>query len=568
MIAAVVDPRGREAAESTLRRLCPEWTELRARGEAVVARTRDAGDECAVRDETRLADAARDARSGAFVALDADGGALLARGSLGGRPLYYARTADDGWIACSQMAPLVRAAGSRFRPDPDRLASLAAGLADPRDDATAFAGVSRVPPCAAVRLVGSRALVHRRPREARTLLDPPVEELAAELWRRVEGAVRRATEGASRVAVMVGGGVDSSSLLAAAVAVARGASTREVHALALDFDAIGTDRPYLAALAAALGIVPVRLAPRDAGPYFTDSLVLDAQPYTLGIGPLERLVFGRARDLGAEVLLSGYMADEILAGDLRGLAVEALEGSPLRAARRAMRLRLPWESTPRKRVEDYVVRPILKPFVPRALLARNGARGEARLFPWAGARLRRVLAELREQATEGTAPRSPTERFERFARSVTLADFADLRGQMEAATGLVRKDPYADEDVLDLLARVRPEVMCHDDMHRGLFRAAIRGRVPESIRARLDKSYFEPALAEMADAAGGLSALGDLWTPRALERLSIVDAARFRRAMEPLFRAPASTSESAELWALATQVIPCEAFARGFEAGA
>jgi hypothetical protein len=36
--------------------------------------------------------------------------------------------------------------------------------------------------------------------------------------------------------------------------------------------------------------------------------------------------------------------------------------------------------------------------------------------------------------------------------------------------------------------------------------------------------------------------------------------------MEPLFRAPSSTEESAILWSLATQVLACESFARTFEA--
>jgi hypothetical protein len=280
---------------------------------------------------------------------------------------------------------------------------------------------------------------------------------------------------------------------------------------------------------------------------------------------MEQLVFRRARDRGAELLLTGYLADEILAGDLRGLAAEALSGSPWLAVQRAMRLRLPWDTTARERVERYVVRPLLKPLIPQSLLAHNGARDHERDYPWAGARLRRVLAELRVLASTLRPPRTPTDRFERFARSSLLADYADWRGQMEAATGLVRKDPYADEDTLDLLARVRPSVLCHDDWYRGLFRAALRGRVPESIRMRADKSCFEPAFAEVAEAAGGLRALGDLWDVRALEKLEIVDARRFTEAMEPLFRSPASTEQSAELWSAATQVLACEAFARRFE---
>jgi hypothetical protein len=204
----------------------------------------------------------------------------------------------------------------------------------------------------------------------------------------------------------------------------------------------------------------------------------------------------------------------------------------------------------------------VKPLVPKRWLARIGARQRATEFPWARPRLQRVLASLHAATSAARAPRSPRERFDELARSSQLADFSDWRGQIEATTGLVRKDPYADEDVVDLLSRVRPSVLCHDDWHRGLFRVALRGHVPESIRLRADKSWFEPAFAEVAEAAGGFARLGDLWDLSSLEALDIVDAAHFRRAMEPLFRSPASTTESAELWSAATQALACEAFMR------
>jgi len=575
VIAAVVDPRGEGAALAAIAAMGGDWDETRSRGSVAVACSRKGPRELALGEPATITEAASEKGSGAFVsfARDAEGALVLGRGSLGGRPLYYAPRGAGGWVVCSEVEPLLAALGRPASPDADHLAALVVGVADPTPTATAFREIARLAPCTAVELAaGGTSSVRERPRAELAPLPTPftdVDALAEELWRRVEASVRRAIGGAKTVAVMVGGGVDSSGLLAAAIAAARGASSaeaREVLALALDFDAQCSDRPYRRDLARALGIEPIALAPREAAPWFASTFVLDAQPYILGIGPMEQLVFRRARERGAEVLLTGYLADEILAGDLRGLAVEARAGSPLRALRNALRLELPWPTTRRERVASYIVRPLLKPLVPRALLRRSGARGHARDYPWARPRLSRKLAALRDWGAGLSPPRTDAERYERFERWPLYADYADWRGQMESATGLVRRDPYADEDVLALLASVPQSVLSHGGWYRGLFRVALRGRVPESIRWRTDKSWFEPAFAETAEAAGGLRSLGDLWRPRALEALDILDAAAFERAMTPLFEEPSSTEKCADLWSLAAQVLACESFARRHEA--
>lgn len=566
MIAAVVDPRGPAAAKAVLERMSTRWVETRERGNVVIARDAEPNDAIVLHDATTLDRAAAAIHGGAFVALDADvhDAFLLSRGSFGGRPLFHARTVEGGNVACSRLEPILSAAGTRFAPNPDRLSSLCAGIPNPRVDASPFAGVTRVAPCSTVRVHGDRTDVRVRPRIERSTLDGRVEDLAEELWRRFQGSVKRAIGEAKSVAVTVGGGIDSSALLAAAVALARGASGKEVHTLALDFDAEGCDRPYLAALAAELGIVPIRLAPKDAAEFYRGSFLLDAQPYILSIGPMERLMGKRARELGAELILSGNFGDEILAGDLRGFAAEALEGAPLRAARAALRLQVPWDSTPRERLEGYLLRPILKPFVPTFLLSDNGRAQDEEIYPWAGPRMRGILRELRRQGAHKRAPRTPTERFEHFTRGEVYADCADWRAQIESVTGVIRKDPYADEEVMDFTARVRPTVLSFDDLYRGLFRLSIRGRVPEKIVRRMDKCAFEPAFAEVAEAAGGFDTLGDLWLPRALERHGVVDAEAFKRSMAPLFREPRSTPVSAILWSLATQVVSCELFVREY----
>lgn len=565
MIAAVVDRRGVAAARAILARLSTSWREVVEGKDAIVARDAEPNDAIGLREPTTLDAAANAAHSGAFLAFDieSDGAVLLARGSLGGRPLYYAHTAEGALVACSRLEPLLASADRTFSVNAERLASLCAGRSDPRPDTTVFAGVTRVVPCTAVRVRPDRTDVRARARTERDAVDGTPEEVAEELWARVVRSVRRAIGDARSVGVMVGGGLDSSGLFAAAIAVARGASSQEVRAIAIDFDAEGSDRPYLAALAADLGIVPVRVQPRDAAPFWDPATLLrDGQPYALSSAPLENAVVARAKELGVELLLTGAGGDELFAGDLRGFAAEAMAGAPLQAARAALNLRVPWEMSRRERIDLFVARPILKPLVPRRLLEWVSRGQDQDVLGWAGPRLRETLARSREQAAQDKPPRTASDRFDRFLRWHVYIDMSDGRGQLEAATGIVRKDPYADEEILDLVARVRPFLLSHGGYHRGLLRLALRGRIPTTIRHRLDKSAFEPAFAGVAQAGGGFERFGDLWTPRRLEELGVVDAVAFRSAMEPLFRQPTSTLQSGALWSFATQVVACEHFVR------
>jgi hypothetical protein len=170
-----------------------------------------------------------------------------------------------------------------------------------------------------------------------------------------------------------------------------------------------------------------------------------------------------------------------------------------------------------------------------------------------------MLAELRAQETR-RLPRAPRERFERFAREPFYADMADARTQSEVEGGIRLEDPYADEGILDLVARLPVHALFHEGLHRGLFRAALRGKVPESIRRRTTKSWFEPAFAAAIDPHGGLRAYGDLWNVRRLSALEIVDARRFRAAIDPFLSRPTLVGDEAELWGCGVRAIACERF--------
>lgn len=501
-----------------------------------------------------LAVAPADGVVGARVSLDADG-VTLERGPLGGRPMYYARV-GAALVACSRLALLARALPTRPAWSADRLATMACVMTPTTPSETPLRGVSRLASREALRFTGRVVVRTRRaPPRLTELTGYAPEQAAEDLWRLIERCVARAVGPSRRVGVMAGGGLDSSGLAAAAVAQARGASPREVELIALDFASRGDDRPYLVDLARALGLVPLRLDPRAARPWFRGSLVVDGGPYLRSSGALERLVLEEARARGVDVLLAGVGGDDLFRADPRALVVAA---SPLAAFGRALTLEVPWPSTPASRVLDFVVRPALAELLPRAVVSRWRARALASPRPWCGPRVRALLAS-RRGAPVDRLPRTPSERYVRLADDPWLLDMVDGWGALEAVTGLARAHPFLDGELLEHLCRVPTLALSHGGRDRALLRGALRaGGVPESICARESKAWFEPALAAAAGGAEGLASLRGLARAPRLAALGVVARGGVASELERLARDPVE-GEAPQLWERVWPVLAVEA---------
>ncbi|MDB4942364.1 MAG: Asparagine synthetase, partial [Labilithrix sp.] len=170
-------------------------------------------------------------------------------------------------------------------------------------------------------------------------VDVAPERAIAALRIALESSVGSSIADARRVAVLTGGGVDSSALLALAVAHMRKVGG-SAFGVALDFAGPGDDRPHREALARHLGCEILRVAPEDAAQRFTDGEVgIDAAPLTWPGAALEIEAITRARAHGAEAVLTGVGADELFDGDPRSLARVARRGRILDATRKARALR-------------------------------------------------------------------------------------------------------------------------------------------------------------------------------------------------------------------------------------
>jgi len=84
-----------------------------------------------------------------------------------------------------------------------------------------------------------------------------------------------------------------------------------------------------------------------------------------------------------------------------------------------------------------------------------------------------------------------------------------------------------DEDLVELIAGFPIESLLHGGSTRGLYRHALRGLVPDTVRQRRDKGTFGLAIAEMLGPQE-TTALRDLSTMRALGGLGLVQPDRYQ----------------------------------------
>jgi asparagine synthase (glutamine-hydrolysing) len=494
---------------------------------------------------------------------------VLARGRFGGRPLFYTWALGPkgrSLVVSSRLEPLVKLLPDRPRLDLGRLAG-ALVRAVPRDHSqTYYAGIFRVP-CATILRIdenqvrASTSIPFRTPaRHA-----PSPDELAESLSQVILASVARTIEGKSRVGVLASGGLDSSAVLAAALRTT-GLRSRRIEALNIEFAADGDDRPHFAALCRALGVEGIRIPPEEGARLWRRSFVIDAAPYADGsqIGCMIRLV-ELARERGTlDLVLTGDGGDPLFDGDPRVFAARAKKGDVLGAVRAAWALRAIGRSSARQRIDHFVVRPILRGLVPatirRAWYARDNPAPR-----WAGPVLQRFLREdvdATELEPEGETPNSEV-RVARIASSGVMTEGRDQRGQLEIAMNCDCADPLFDDDLGEWVAATPPELLFHGGQRRGLFRHALRGLVPDSVRLRDDKSRFELALTRQVAALGGFESLRPLAEARTLGDLGLVEPGRVLEDFDALARSP----ENGRLWTVVWPILTVEAFAAQYEGG-
>jgi hypothetical protein len=138
---------------------------------------------------------------------------------------------------------------------------------------------------------------------------------------------------------------------------------------------------------------------------------------------------------------------------------------------------------------------------------------------------------------------------------------SETRGQMEAASGLMRIDPLLDDELVSLVASFPQECLLQGDRQRGLQRLALQQVLPESVRMRPTKARFEPAIASMVRVSD-LQRLRELANMRTLHEMGLVEPRGYQQHFETVLRAGALSTSWLAVW----PALSIEAFVRACRA--
>jgi asparagine synthase (glutamine-hydrolysing) len=481
-------------------------------------------------------------------------GLILGRGRHAGMCLFHASLADGGIVACSRLEPLL-ACTERGAPNVEALASLLM-IEEPDDpSATVYRRVQRVAPTETVHLGASGPRVWKRAGATRAFTGP-VDDLAAELRDRIRGAVGRSLGEVDKAAVLVSGGLDSSVVLADAVACVREQKSLEILPISVSFAGPGDDRPHLTALCRALDVAPLRLRPKDAANDILAALVADAAPMIWPTASWEWAASRRATGEGAKIVLTGQGGDQIFGGDLRVFARTAWSTELPGAIAQLSKLYRTQRNLSFQTIFKSLVGPPLYSFIP-ALAKGRRHRYLARRWPWAGKRLNQSIFELASRRPDSEW--ATTDGEVKFRRLVArdFVRIAETRGQIEAETNLAHAHPFLDDDVVEFVAGLAQTASFLGGQDRGLLRASARGILPESLRMRPDKARFEPAIAELI-AASDLVALRELSNMQMSADLGLVEPTHYQRHFESALRDGPHCTEWPQIW----PALAVEAFLR------
>lgn len=469
-------------------------------------------------------------------------------GSPFGLSPLYARVDSGEVLVSGRASDLVR---PDARVDVDRLCALLVSSAPLKAGASLFEGVIQIAPDTTTNIYSDRIHVepHQRAIEQQSIA--PIEA-ADELWRRVVASVKSATADAKHVAVATGGGVDSSGIFAAALAVCRGANRKDATAVALHFSGEGDDRPYLRDLERELGIVAIKVSPAEGGSSLLQLLTSPTMPGWSWSAAGDLSIFRAARACGADLVLTGLGGDDLLDGLPRALGEELTRGH-FDALIRAARLG-PSEASSLRRISKWVLRPIVASVLPNRFLSARRRRALSEERPWLGAAFRRFLAE-QERTWRPTRFDTPVARFDQLAKATYLADAVETADESASYADIRLAHPFLDTSIVAFVASLPATLLLHGDRLRGLFRLAIRGAVPGHVRLRSTKADFLNAWRETLNAAGGIEILRDLSTMKECARIGLVDPDVFRAEFSELER-------DSTIWTLLWPLLGIEGFLR------
>jgi asparagine synthase (glutamine-hydrolysing) len=498
---------------------------------------------------------------GDFVLLAWDrerGEGLIARDQLGLRPFFLC---DRGaaLLFAAEIKHLLALLPQRPAPDSACVAHWLAASGRPGMH-TLYRGVRRLPPGGILLLDGEGVREERywRPR-FREPLAMSSEQLIASLRGELERAVARQTGAAGRTGVLMSGGLDSSSLAALAMAGGQGrigaySGTFPDHPAVDESELIGE-------LRRALGLPGTTAEVRPGGLLASAIEHLAAfQLPLLGWGDFWMLPLVRAaREDGVERMLDGTGGDELFGPFSYLLADRLRAGHPIEALSLAYELPGGGRHVPRREVAAVIRSLALGGALPYrlhdAFRGRLGSSAPRWLLPRTARELARSDDSLAWKRLDG--PRWWAYTADGIARGVEASGVLENQSRWAATAGVEVRLPFLDLDLVELGLRQPPRATFDRRFSRPLLRASLAGLLPDSVRLRPGKAWFDSLIVDcLADADGDAvrSLLGDpgaelgAYVDLPAMRAALLDTDRLRRS-DPLgWMSRVWRLVTAELW--------------------
>jgi asparagine synthase (glutamine-hydrolysing) len=420
---------------------------------------------------------------GVFAAVVSDGHELVCfRDALGLAPLFY-RADRNGLCIASEPKQVV--AGAEIRREPD-LDVLEQTLFETYDSETpsALRGVRRVPKGMVLRSDGTNARLMRF-WEPRALLES-ASYSDADLLERfdalMEQAVARCLAGDD--AILLSGGIDSPAIAAYAAPRHRERFQRPLVAITAVYPRFAAvdERSYTQFVADRLEIPLHTWEPETRplddletwvrlvdGPVVAGSLALYADAYRV------------TREHGHRSVLTGEFAEFVCTLD--GFVMDHL----LAHGRFTAALRRLSQERRRGSSPADLIRLVAAAVAPGRLLAARLARTSQGVPHWVD---RSRANEAAAQSLVGPGGRWSKLQVSAFTGAGSSVEAEEI---CQAVSGVRMRRPFADLDLWSFFLSLRAEAKFPDLQMKSLLRRLLRGRVPDKILDRRDKTFFDDA---------------------------------------------------------------------------
>jgi len=458
------------------------------------------------------------------------GEGLIARDQLGVRSLYLSETGGCLYFA-SEIHTLLALLPTRPSPDPVSVAHWIA-LSTRPGTATLYAGVRRLNPGSVLLLNrhNTREEPYWTPRFVEPL-DLPVQQLGAHVRTALECAVRRRLDTDGATGVLMSGGLDSASV--AAIACALAPDRVSAHAGVFPEHPAVDESKLITELRNELALPGLTAKVRPGGLLASvlESLNVWQVPL-LGWGDFWTLPLLRAMaSTGVTTTIGGDGGDELFGPRAYVLADLLRQGHPREALELAARLPGAGDRPPRRQVARVLGHWGLAAALPHSMhtnVWRPLAAGRALRWMRPASTQELIASDDPFAWKRLDGPRWWAHTAHGLTRGLEELGIFEHQRRRAALAGLEARHPMFDLDLVELALRQPPEATLDPHRNRPVLRASMSGMLPDSVRLRPQKAWFDSLIVDCLRGADGAAVHQLLTAPRA-ELRAYVDQEKLER---------------------------------------